>query len=280
MLAKDYETYSSKLNITFVGVSTDVNGNQRSLQADVEKFKLKPFAHVLDNTGALASAYQVPQKVPLTIVIVDAEGKIALNVEWNYRVMAAGSSGKPDYKYITALNGCSEKAPGLLGDLKAPEGCEQAAHMFSLQQFDLMEMEFAKVPQNDGVKAFREGLKAKVEAYTKQRLTDLQAMADTDPLTAYYETQVFVQAFRKAKELSAAQSLLSKLRINATVKKELEAEMMYQRVVAPQMTRINSKAVYEKKIKPLMDAYLQRYGTTKYAIAMKSVHDTMTQAMR
>lgn len=276
-LAKDYQTYSTKSNVTFVGISTDVDNTEKRMRSQIDLHNLKPYAHVLDNTGALAAAYQVPQKVPLTIVIVDAEGKIALNVGWG---SFYGSKDNPTYAYIKALNESLEKAPGALGDLKPPAGCERAAHMFGLQQFDQMEMEFAKIPQNAEVKAFREGVKAKVDAYTKQRLAELQALGDTDPLVAYQETQAFARAFRTAKEFGAAQSLASKLGTNPVVKKETEAEAMYQRIVAPEMVKATTLPVYEKKVKPLMDGYLQRYGDTKYGMAMKSVHDAMTKRSR
>lgn len=196
-------------------------------------------------------------KQPLTVVVVDGDGKIS-----NRGLEAALPSAK-----------------GILADLKVPSGAEPAAHLYCLQQFDLMEQEFAKVPPSADVKAFREALKKKTEDYTKKRVPELVAMSATDPLAAFYETNAFLKAFRTAKEAGAAQSLASKLSSNPAVRKEAEAETMYQQIIAPEVAKAISAAVYDKKVKPLMDGYAQRYAGTKFADAMKTVNDAYRSSL-
>jgi hypothetical protein len=233
-------------------------GTEKRIRAQIEELNLKPYAHVLDNTGTICAAFGVSWKAPLTIVIVDGSGKMTTK----------------------GLDACLPSAKGILSDLKVPAGAEQAAHMYSLQQFDLMEQEFAKVAPSPDVKAFREALKKKTDDYTARRVPELVAMSSTDPLAAFHETNAFLKAFRSAKEAGAASSLASKLASNPVVKKELDAEAMYQQLVAPEVVKATTAAVYDKKVKPLMDGYAQRFAGSKFAEAMKTVNDAYRASLR
>ncbi|MGD0093462.1 MAG: hypothetical protein ABSE73_26410, partial [Planctomycetota bacterium] len=215
-LAKDLEAHKSDANVTFVGINTTVGANEKRIRAEVDEFNLKPFAHVLDSTGMISSAYGVSWKVLLTVVMLDAEGKVV---------------GK------RSLDGSLPEAKGILADVKIPSGAEKAAYLFSQQQFNLMEQELAKLPPGAEIKGFREALKKKIEDYTKKRVPELAAAADANPLNVYHEALAFVKAFPGAKEAGAAQSLANKLAGKPEVKKEVEAEQMYHQVVAPELAK-------------------------------------------
>lgn len=269
-LAKDYETYKSKLNVTFVGINTSASANETKLRAQIKENNLLPFATVWDATGSIAASYSVPTHVPISYVIVDAEGKIALNVKWS---SFYGTKEKPLYAYIKALDESLAKAKGVLGDIKVPAGCERAAHLFSLQQFDQMDAALATVSTTPETKAFKEALKAKVADYTAQCVPEFTTLAKTNPLAAYRETSAFLKAFGKSKEASAVQKLNSNLANDPKVKKELEAEAAYQQVIAPPLAKALTMVAYNKSVQPLMDGYLQRYGDTEYGQAMKALAD-------
>ena len=259
-LAKDYQTYKSKLNVTFVGINTDPLSSESRLRSQIKENNFVPFAHLWEPTGVLAAAYGVSPHFPCTIVIVDAEGKIAGPAR--------------------TLDAFLANAKGILDGIKVPAGCEQAAHLFNLQQFDLMDAELAKVTQTPEIKAFKEALKAKVAEYTARRATELTAMADSNPLTAYRETIAFAKAFGRAKEISAVQTLNSKLANLPKVKKENEAASAYQQLVAPALAKAQSLVAYNKNVQPLMDGYLQRYGDTECGQAMKDLAEAALKTLK
>ncbi|MCY3021582.1 MAG: hypothetical protein NTW87_21415 [Planctomycetota bacterium] len=266
-LAKDYQTYKTKPNITFVGINTCSSNTEAKLRGQVTQLKLTPFAHVLDNTGSISAAYGVDPAYVLTIVVVDGDGKIDTGVRHR------GTTGP-----IIAVEACLPTAKGILADVKVPAGAEQAAHLYNLQQLDLMDVELAKLNQSAEAKTFKDALKKRTDDYTQKRLPELTAMADTDPLGAYFECQVFVRAFSRSKEAGGARNLISKLSGNAKVKTELEAEAAYQQVVAPELAKTTNMALYDKKIKPLMDGYLRKYGETAFATAMAGLHEQLRKS--
>ena len=253
-LAKDLDAHKTDTNVTFVGVNTTHGAVERRIHAEVEELNLKSFAHVLDSTGMLSAAYGVNWKLLLTVVIVDADGKVL---------------GK------RAIDGGIPAATGILADVKVPPGAEKAAHEFSQQQYSLVEQELAKLPPSAENRSFKEALKKKIEDYTKRRLAELTAAADASPLKIYRETLAFIKAFPSAKEVGAAQSLANRLASKPEVQKETEAERMYNQVVAPELAKVNNEGAYDKRVKPLMTGYLQRYGDTKFGETMKGIHATM-----
>ena len=257
-MAKDYANYNSKLNITFVGINTDATSSESRLKGQIKENHYVPFAHLWEPTGFLAAAYGVSPTYPCTIVVVDADGVIA------------GSDG--------SLGELLPKAKGILSGINVPTGCEQAAHLFNLQQFDLMDAELAKRPPQE-IKAFKEALKAKVTAYTAKRATELTALSDSNPLIAFREDMAFLKAFGKAAEASAVKNLYNKLLNAPKVKKEIDAESSYKQIVAPAMAKAQSLAAYNKTVQPLMNGYMQKYGDTEYAQVVKGIADAALKKM-
>lgn len=258
-LAKDLEAHQNDLNLTIVGINTSFGANEKGVRNEIEQHHLKPFATVLDHTGTISGAYDIDWKKLYTIVVVDADGKVLAK--------QASLDNLP-------------AAKGILADLKVPSGAELAARMFSLQQFNVMEQEFAKLKPSPELKAFREALKKKIDDYTSKRLPQLTAMSETDPLTAYHEAAAFVTAFPASKEAGAARSLASKLTSKPVVKKETEAEAMYNQFVAPEVVKATTLAVYDKKVKPILDGYMTRYGDTKFAGAVKALHEEILKSLK
>lgn len=258
-LAKDLEAHKSDLNLTIVGVNTTLGANEKGIRKEIEDHKLKPFSHVLDHTGVICGEYGVKWKDLYTLVVVDADGKVL--------------GKKPNMDNLPA-------AKGILADVKVPSGAEAAARMFSLQQFGLMEQELAKVPPSADLKAFREALKKKNDDYTSKRLPQLTALGETNPLTAYHEAAAFVTSFPTSKEASAARSLASRLSSKPEVKKETEAETAYNQFVAPEVVKATTLPVYEKKVKPLVDGYMTRYGDTKFGGAVKTLHEAILKSLK
>lgn len=277
-LVKDYQTYSkAKPNVTFVGINTSAGITEKKLRADIDQYGLKPFANVADTMGSIAAAYAVPTKVPYTIVIVDAEGKIASNVD--QFVYYNGDKNNPYFNYQKLIDEGCKACKGILGDTKVPAGGENAAHLFNLQQFDQLDAELARLNGPDS-QAFKDAIKAKITEYTAKRAKELEALGQTNPLAAYRETLAFAKAFPKCKELSTAQSLAQKFGNDPKVKKENAAETAFQQVIAPELLKTTTMAAYDKKVKPLLDGFLQRYGDTEFGASAKIAQEEFRKSLR
>jgi hypothetical protein len=277
-LVKDYQTYSkAKPNVTFVGINTSAGIPEKKMRAQIDEYALKPFANVADTVGSIAAAYAVPAKVPYTLVIVDADGNIACNID-QYLIMG-GDKDNPYYKYQKLIDEGCKACKGILGDTKAPAGAESAAHLFNLQQFDQLDMELARLKGSDS-QAFKDAIKAKITEYTAKRIKELQTLGEGNALAAYRETLAFAKAFPKCKELSTAQSLAQKLNGNPKVKKENEAESAFQQVLTPELNKTTTGAAYDKKVKPLLDAFIQRYGDTEFGASIKVSQEEVRKSLR
>ncbi|HEY3319714.1 MAG TPA: hypothetical protein VGP72_04485 [Planctomycetota bacterium] len=238
-----------------------MTNTEKRLRTQIDQLKLKPFPHVLDKNGMLAGAYGVSHHDALHVVILDAEGKVTRSMQ---------NQG------IEKLAGATK---GLLGELKAPANGENAAHLYAIQQFDQLDAEIAKLGSSADVKAFKDGIKTKTDEYTKKRVPEIATIGEKEPYNAVQEIMSFMRAFPKCKEASAAQSLFNKLNSSPEVKKENDAERAYLAVVAPEVTKATTLPVFDKKVKPLMEGYMGRFGETKYATAMKTVTDNLRKSM-
>ena len=142
-LVSDYTTYKPNGNITFIGICTSTTATVKSMTAQVEKFGLKPFANMLDAGGVTAAAYNIPRNAKFWLILIDGDGKIAYNdagMGWHWT--SGPDAGKTVYQ--TQLEQNFKSSKGLLGGAKIPTTMKYAAHLFDLQQFDLMEAEIKK----------------------------------------------------------------------------------------------------------------------------------------
>ena len=246
------------------------------MQAQVKTFKLSPFANMLDAGGATATAYGVPRNAKFQLVVIDGDSKIAYNAPGTYMWSSGPDNGKAIH--VTQLEKSLAKYTGILGtDISVPKSMFQAAHLFDLQQFDLMDQEMGRMLQtstNPDEKRFANDVHLRVADHRKARLKQIEELAESQPVQAYRDAMSFVEAFPKAEEMPAVKTIGVKLIANAKVKQEIEAEAGYQRILVPEMKKVTTMAGWTKNLKPLLDGYLKTYGTTEYAAIVQNAMES------
>ena len=271
-LVSDYKEYSQKRNITFIGVCTSTTATVKSMQAQVKTFGLSPFANMLDAGGATGTAYGVPRNAKFQLVVIDGDSKIAYNAPGTYIWSSGPDNGKTIHS--TQLEKSLAKYTGILGtDISVPKSMTYSAHLFDLQQFELMDKEMARMlttSTNADEKRFVSDVHLRVTDHRKARLKQIEDLAENQPVQAYREAMSFVEAFPRAEEMPTVKAIGTKLIANAKVKQEIEAEAGYQRILVPEMKKVTTPAGWTKSIKPLLDGYLTAYGTTEYAAVVKN----------
>src|ERR1043165_555299 len=236
-LVSDYESYK-KPGITFISVCTSMTANLGTLKRQVDSFKLKPFATMLDSGGVTAAAYNVPRNAKFRLVVIDGEGKIAFNASEGLHWSSGPDAGKT--VHLSQVEKSLQKFTALLYDNAPPKDMIQAAHLYDLQQFALMETELARVTQTSKKSentAFADNLRKKVVEVRKQRATQIVELAKTNPVQAYREAVVFVGAFPQSAEIATLRTMVSKLKADPKVSVELRAEDAYQAMLVPEMRK-------------------------------------------
>jgi len=267
-LAKDYNQYSKGRNITFVGICTSSVASVKIMASQVERFKLQPFANMLDAAGATATAYNLPRNCNFQLVVIDGGGKIAYSADSEVSYMA-----EPNIHAMQIEKSLKEYSEGILGaGIPVPPDMAQAAHLFDLQQFGLVEQELTRAlqdPTSAENTRFADSLRARETYQSRARLRQIQVMADEQPVQAYREALSFVEAFPKSEEVDAVSAVAATLIANQKVKQEIDAEVEYQRVVAPEMKKAATTTEL-KNLEPLIEHYIKMFGNTGYGTFAKN----------
>ena len=266
-LVKDYETYKKLHNITFIGINTSPTTTLKVMESQVKQFNLKPFANMLDAGGATAAAYGVPRSAPFWLVVIDGGGKIAYNASKGWFWASGPNAGKTIHS--TQIEKSLQEYPeGVLGKREVPKEMEAAAHYYDLQQFDLLEMELRRA-STPAAKEFAEYVRGRIAESRKARKDQIEALSTSDPVQGYREATAFAAAFPKAPEGAVVNELGRKLQKEPTVKKEIEAEGIFQQMIVPELKRTTTRDKYLRFIQPLLDGYLKTYGATQFGAAVK-----------
>jgi hypothetical protein len=266
-LVKDYESYKSTRNLTFIGINTSITTNLKVMESQIKQFNLKPFANMLDSGGATAAAYGVPKTAPFWITVIDGSGKIVYNASKGWTWAGGPDNGKQIHR--TQIEKSLKDYPeGVLGVKDIPKEMELAAHYYDLQQFDLLEMELRKAG-SPACKEFAEVVRARIAESRKARKEQIEAEAKTEPVQAYREATAFVAAFPNAPERAAVNDMGRSLVKMPEVKKEIEAEGAFQQMLVPELKKTTTLARFMKNVQPLLDGYLKTYGSTQYGAAVK-----------
>ena len=280
-LVKDYETYKKSRNITFIGVNSSTTATLKTMASQVDQFKLKPFANMLDAGGATASAYGVPPNSPFWLVVIDGGGKIAYNASRGWFWSSGPDAGKTIHS--TQIEKSLKEYPeGILGADPVPADMETVAHFYDLQQFALLEPELKKAEAKSASpasKAFASRVRSRIADSRTFRKSQIEEMSASDPVQAFREATAFVAAFPNAPERAAVNDLGRELVKQPAVKKEMEAEAAFHAMLVPELKRTQTLEKYIKNIQPLVDAYMKKYGTTKYATAVKGACDAHRMAV-
>ncbi|MBA3710181.1 MAG: hypothetical protein H0W83_15325 [Planctomycetes bacterium] len=206
-----------------------------------------------------------------TIVIVfwnaDSDGKIAYNASKGWKWTGGPNAGK--FCHQVAIDDSLARSKGVLGIEQLPDDFLRAAHFFDLQQFMLIEPELKGAQKahpidpayKDCIAAFHERIAASRHA----RVERITALSTSDPLQGYREAVAFVQAFGDAPERAEVNDLGKKLLKEKTVKRELQAEDAYNKVLVPIMTKTSSLKAFDSNLQPALDGYLKAYRDTGYA---------------
>ncbi len=242
-----------------------MTGNLSSLKHQVDVFKLKPFPTMLDCGGITAAAYNVPKNAKFHLVVIDGEGKTAYSASQGWTWSSGPDAGK--FIHHTQVEKSLKKFPGMLYDVAPPTDMAQAAHLYDLQQFPLMEMELNKVmatsKKTENV-AFADNLRKKVVEVRKQRAAQIEALSATNPVQAYRDAVTFVGAYLQCPEIAGLGKMVSKLKQDPKVSEELRAEAAYQTTLVPEMRKTTTEAVFNKKLKPMADGYMVAFGNTEF----------------
>lgn len=276
-LVKDYQFYKAFRNVSFLGICRSPTATVKTMAQQVEQFKLKPFANMLDMGGATAAAYNVPRSAPFWLVVIDGGGKIQYNASrgWTYR------GGANDGKFVHEIqiqNSLKAYPGGILGVKDVPKAMALAAHYYDLQQFDLLEAELRKAAAPDD-KAFAELVRGKTLESRQGRKLQIEDLSKTDPVQAYREATAFVAAFPTAPERTDVNKLGQALVKETVVKREIAAESAYQQMLVPELKKTTTLNRFEKVIAPLVAAYLKGFGDTQYAAAVKGACEAHRKAV-
>ncbi len=261
--------------MTFIGICTSTTATVKSMAQQVEQFKLKPFANMLDAGGATAVAYGVPKNARFWLVVIDGGGKIAYNASKGWFWSGGPNEGRTIHS--TQIEKSLKEYPeGVLGATSVPKEMETAAHYYDLQQFGLLEVELRKAEAKSSTpaaKEFARHVRARIAESREARKLQIDALSKADPVQAYREAVAFVTAFPSAPERAAVNEMGRTLLKDPAVKKEIDAEAAYQRMLVPEMKKTTTLDRYVKSVQPLLDAYLRSFGATQYAAAVKNACD-------
>ena len=275
-LVKDYNLFKQNPNITFIGICTSSTGTIKTMASQVKLFNLTPFANMLDAGGATAASYGIPRNSNFRLVVIDGESKIAYNASRGWMWSGGPDAGRPIHH--TQVEKSLKQFSGILGtDITVPPSMKQAAHLFDLQQFELLESEMNRVLQsssNADDKRFAEKARMRVSEHRRARLRQIQEMAADQPIQAYRDAIAFVEAFPRAEEMAAVKSVGAKLISNPKVKQEMDAEAGFHRIMVPEMKKVNSETGWNKTLKPLLDGYMKAFGTTEYAAVVQNAMES------
>lgn len=279
-LVKDYEQYGKVPGVTFLGVCMSTTATLKSMTDQAKRYKLEPFANMLDTGGATAGIYNVPRTAAFRLVILDGEGKFAYNAAKGWRWAGGENDGK--YIHHTQIEKSLKKFPGLLGTGAAPTPLKKAAHYFDLQQYSMMETEILRVTATDKtepVAAYAAMLRKKFDEHRRARVTQIADLSKNKPVQAYREAMSFIQAFPKAEERATVNELGANLMKEPAVKKEFDAEAAYHRILVPEMKKITTTKQYEQRILPLLQGYQKQFATTQYAATAAGACEGLQEAV-
>jgi len=238
------------------------------MASQVKRFKLEPYANMLDAGGATAAAYNLPRNCNFQLVVIDGGGKIAYGAGSEFYYMS-----EPKIHAMQIEKSLREYPEGILGAaIPVPPDMAQAAHLFDLQQFGLLEQELTRAlqePASAENTRFADSLRARQADQRRTRLRQIQSLADEQPVQAYREALSFVEASPKAEELDAVSAVAARLIADPKVKREIDAEVEYQRVVVPEMTKAATRADM-KNLELLIEPYMKMFGTTDYGTVVKN----------
>lgn len=266
-MAGDYEKYRKTRNLTFIGINTSRTSNQKTVAAQVEQYKLKPFANMIDAGGATAMAYSVPKNAPNWLVVIDGDGKIAYNASKGWRFTGGENTGK--FCHQVAIDESIARSKGILGIDNLPEHLFTAAHFFDLQQFMLIEPELKRVQsahqKDPDIKNLISAFHDRIAASRHARVERIKDLCDTNPLQGYREAVAFVQAFGDAPERTEVNDLGKKALKDKSVQRELQAEEDFNKILVPIMSRTSTLTLFDSNLKPALASFLKAYHDTKYA---------------
>lgn len=284
-MVKDYKKYKGYRNVTFIGINPSRTASKKSVLNQVKRYGLKPFPTMLDAGGATAAAYQVPPNAPNWMVIIDGEGKIAYNASKGWHWTVGPHAGK--YVHHVQLEKSLATCPGILKIKELPSALEQAAHLFDLQQFDLLEVELVKAGRREKSKEtqhFIQMMRDRVTTNRNGRVKQIEVLAKENPVQAYREALAFVQAFPRAPEMRKVRTLGNRLLYNREVKKALRAEAAYKRILVPVMRKCKTVRSFKTRVEPLLTGYLKAFGNTQYGgvarIAVKARGEAVRRGRR
>jgi hypothetical protein len=233
---------------------------------------------MLDCGGITAEAYHVPKNAKFRLVVIDGGGKIAYNASQGWHWSSGPDEGKAIH--LTQVEKSLKQFTALLYDNSPPKDMTQAAHLFDLQQFTLMDAELARVLQTSKKSentAFADNLHKKVLEIRKERATQIVALAESNPVQAYRDALVFVTTFLQCPELKDLGAMVTKLKRDPKVSAELQAEEAYQTMLVPEMRKTTNLATFDRRLKPLADGYQLAFGKTDFG---KSVVANAVEAQR
>ena len=276
----DYEKYKNERNITFLGICTSTTATLKSMKRQVNQFHLKPFANMLDAGRATAVAYQVPENASSWLTVIDSEGAIVYNrsgaTKW------AGGPNDGEWVHHTAIAESLRTSKGILTIPNIPAALEPIAHYFDLQQFVLLENSLRRVERGSWKegKMFAAQVRKQITEFRENRLRRIQELAEEDPLRAYREAKAFAAAFARAPEKRDVVRIAKTVVRIPEVRKELNAEAAYQRIMVPQMKKASTLSLFTKRIDPLLAGYLKAYGETEYAATVKNAVEAHKRALQ
>src|SRR5258708_26107759 len=99
-----------------------MTSNVKSMAHQVEVFKLKPFANMLDAGGATATAYHLPPNAKFHLVVIDGAGNIAYNASSGWRYDSGPNAGK--FVHLVQEENSLKKVPHLLNIKTIPKSIE------------------------------------------------------------------------------------------------------------------------------------------------------------
>jgi hypothetical protein len=247
----------------------------KTMTSHVARLKLEPFANMLDAGCATAEAYHLPRNCNFKLVVIDGAGKIAYRAGSEFSYQA-----RPDIHIDQIEKSRKEYPVGILGaDVAVPPGMGKAAHLFDLQQFGLLEQELTRVLQESGSAEnirFAELLRGRQADGLRSRSRQIQSMADGQPVQAYREALLFVEAFPKCEEAATLSALADKLIANPKVKLETDAEAAFQRDLLPLLIKAKNAGDLNFST-PIFENYLKEFGATDYlTVAKKAVADRVS----
>lgn len=268
-VVRDYEKYRNSGNITFVSISTSMTATLKSLEKQVEQYKLRPFPTLLDAGGATARAYKVPPGYASWLVVLDGDGNFAYNSSKGWYWAGGPDTGK--FVHHTQIEASLKRSPGILDRSAMPREADAAAHFFDLQQFSLAEGEIRRLEKSriEDSRRYALFLKDTIAQTRKKRLAEIEELSSAAPVQAYREAVAFVASFAACPEKTAMNEIGKTLLLNPAVKKELQAEDAYRRILLPELKKTpKGSAEFEQRVQPLLTSYLKVYGGTEYAQAV------------